>query len=107
MFGKKSELANNAAKFDIMDRTAQIQTSDDIHDLILQSGRNRLLLKITYSDVERLIEPYSWRNNNTGVLLLNAYDLVRDSNRSFYLDKIQNAELTDISFEPRWDIELE
>lgn len=82
---------------------------------IMEAGSNMTLLKMTYDDVTRQIEPYSLvykrRQDGYGQEYFYAFD--RTGGRSsgpgikcFVNSKIQGLELTDEKFEPRYPVEL-
>jgi predicted nucleotidyltransferase component of viral defense system len=82
---------------------------------IMQAADSQTLLRLRYSGVDRLVEPYSLtfktkKDGNAGEYLY-AYDTTggRSSGpriKSFVPGKVQAAENTDVKFEPRFEIEL-
>lgn len=75
------------------------------------AGRNRTLLRITYHDGERLVEPYSLRTRTTGNLLFYAHQRTKNGQveagtRAFNVGEIQRTDVTDIPFSPRFKVEL-
>jgi hypothetical protein len=80
----------------------------------MDAGRSRTLLRVTYEGFERLVEPYSlafkWRTGGVGQEYLYVWDQTggrsRPGIKSFFNWKITSLENTDITFEPRFEIEL-
>lgn len=70
------------------------------------AAANRLCVDLTYQGSRRLIEPYSLRRTRDGNLLLYAVKHDTGENRSYRVDRIQGAQVTKISFTPRYAIEL-
>jgi hypothetical protein len=80
-------------------------------DRIRYSARNRLLARVRYHRVERLVEPYSLRLPGTGNLLLYVFERERggrwsDSIKAFKVAEISTVEVTNSPFQPRYLIEL-
>ena len=82
---------------------------------IMEAGRIKTLLKLTYDGFERLVEPYSLkykiRKDGIGREYFYAYDTTGGRSRtqsikSFISDKIESLEITSEEFEPRFLIEL-
>jgi predicted DNA-binding transcriptional regulator YafY len=84
---------------------------NSILDTIKQSARERKILKIIYyekdgfSDGWRYIEPYSFSHDN-GEGGLFAWDISKNGIRRFSIDRIHNAEITEDSYNPRYEIEI-
>lgn len=87
----------------------------ELRDPIMEAGANQTLLKIHYKGVVRFIEPYSLiykvRNDGIGQEYFYAYDTTGGLKsgpglKSFTNDKIIKVEVTDIKFDPRYEIEL-
>jgi len=81
---------------------------------ILEAADSQVLLRLVYGSAERLIEPYelAFKIRKDGIAreYLYAYDTVggRSSGpglKTFVSDKVQELEITDKKFEPRYDIE--
>lgn len=70
------------------------------------AAANRLCVNLSYQGTRRLIEPYSLRRTRDGNLLLYAVKHQTGEARSYRVDRIQGAEVTKISFVPRYLIEL-
>lgn len=75
------------------------------------AGFNRLCVEIDYRNEQGvsstgLAEPYSLRLTSEGNVLLHVHDLRKDQHRTFRVDRIQGARITDRIFVPRYEIEL-
>ena len=70
------------------------------------AAANRLCVNLYYNGSHRLIEPYSVRRSKAGDLLLFAIKHYTDETRSYRVDRIQGAEITDTAFIPKHTIEL-
>ena len=70
------------------------------------AAANRLCVKLYYNDESRLIEPYSLRKTRAGNILLCALRHDSGKNRNYRIDRIQNAEVTNKTFSPKYTIEL-
>ena len=82
-----------------------------IMDRVRYAARNRLLARITYDGVPRLVEPYSLRMPSTGNLLLYVYEVQRGFGagggiKAFKVAELGGAEVTSQPFQPRRAIEL-
>lgn len=80
-------------------------------EIIRFAAANRLCVNLEYRDEngrvsKRLIEPYSLRRTQEGNLLLYAVKHETGESRSYRVDRIQGAEATQVSFTPRYLIEL-
>ena len=80
-------------------------------DSIRFAARNRLLARVNYHGVERLIEPYSLRRPSTGNLLLYVYEVRRGGVpsggiKAFEVSEIDAAAATDQPFTARYLVEL-
>lgn len=80
-------------------------------DRIRYAARNRLLARVGYHGVERLVEPYSLRLPGSGNLLLYVFERERggswsDSIKAFKVAEISDVAVTSIPFQPRYLIEL-
>ena len=67
---------------------------------------NRLCVNLAYQGSTRLIEPYSLRMTKNGDLLLYAVKHNTGEDRSYRVDGIQNAQIANISFTPKYTVEL-
>lgn len=75
------------------------------------AAANHLCIQLNYIDAKGnrktpIIEPYSLRRTSDGNLLLYAVKHETGEDRSYRVDRIQSAEVTKISFTPRYAIEL-
>jgi len=70
------------------------------------AGANRLMVEFDYNGKHRLVEPYSLRLADTGNLLLYAWEQGETHIKAFNVAKMHNVRSTDISFQPRYRIEL-
>jgi len=70
------------------------------------ASANRLCVNLHYNGSYRLIEPYSLRRTQAGDILLFAVRHNTDEPRSYRVDRIQGAEVTDTPFVPKHAIEL-
>jgi len=74
------------------------------------AAQNRLVAEFEYVDESgrsshRRVEPYSLRRTLEGNMILGTFDLDRDEPRSFRVDRIQSAVVSNQSFEPRFALE--
>lgn len=70
------------------------------------AAANRLCISLFYQGTSRLVEPYSLRRTKAGDLLLYAIKHNTNEARSYLVDRIQGAEVTNTSFVPQYAIEL-
>jgi len=70
------------------------------------AAANRLCVELTYQGSSRLIEPYSLRRSREGNLLLFAVKHDTGEDRSYRVDRIQKAQISEIPFTPRYAVEL-
>jgi predicted nucleotidyltransferase component of viral defense system len=70
------------------------------------AAANRLCVNLHYQNKYRLIEPYSMRRTQNGNILLYALKHESKEWRSYRVDKIQGAQITETSFIPVYAIEL-
>jgi len=75
-------------------------------EIIRFAAANRLCIDLEYKNEHRLIEPYSLRRTQDGNILLHAVRHEDGEPRSYRVDRIQSAVATNISFSPRYTIEL-
>ena len=80
-------------------------------DRVRYAARNRLLARVTYHGVTRLVEPYSLRMPGTGNLLLYVFEVERgfqagDGIKSFKVAELDNVEVTDRPYRERFLVEL-
>jgi predicted nucleotidyltransferase component of viral defense system len=87
------------------------QTFGSGMDRVRYGARNRLLVRIDYHGVPRLVEPYSLRMPRTGNLLLYVYEVQRGGGpgggiKAFKVGEIGRVEVTNLPFQPKYLIEL-
>ncbi len=75
------------------------------------AGANRLCVDLNYRSEDgrvgvRRIEPYSLRRSQAGDILLYAVRAADGQSRSYRLDRLLGAAVTDQSFAPRFEVEL-
>jgi len=75
-------------------------------EVVRFAAANRLCVDLTYDESVRRIEPYSLRRTKTGDILLCAVRSDSGEARSYRLDRIQGAQITNQTFTPRYMIEL-
>jgi predicted nucleotidyltransferase component of viral defense system len=80
-------------------------------DRIRYAARNRLLARVRYHGVARLVEPYSLRMPKTGNLLLYVFETQRGTGagggiKAFKVAEIGDVEVTSQAFNPRFLVEL-
>lgn len=84
---------------------------NQIIEIIKQSARNHVILRIMYTEKDgtndgwRCVEPYSFRGEGENVALF-AWDVHKNGIRRFILVRIDQAELTEEHFNPRYPIEI-
>lgn len=86
-----------------------------LRNVILEAGYRQTLIRATYSGYERLLEPcslrYKQRKESGALEYFYAYDQTGGRTgetgiKSLVADKFESAEVTDTSFEPRYEIEV-
>ncbi len=80
-------------------------------DRIRYAARNRLLARVRYHGVTRLVEPYSLRMPKTGNLLLYVFETQRglgpgEGIKAFKVAEIGDVDVTSQAFHPRYLVEL-
>jgi len=75
-------------------------------EIIRFAAAKRLCVDLKYKDENRLVEPYSIRKTENGDFILYAVRHEDGQPRSYRVDRIQGAAATNISFSPRYTIEL-
>ena len=78
---------------------------------IKQAARRRLAAYVDYHGSTRLVEPYSLRYPPTGNEILHVWEIEKDgrpvgAHKSYNVDDIQSASVSNIEFRPRYAIEL-
>ena len=75
-------------------------------DVIRFAASNRLCVDLRYQGSSRPIEPYSLRETREGHFILHAHNRNKDAHRSYRLDRIEGASVTNETFVPRFAVEL-
>lgn len=75
-------------------------------EIIRFAAANRLCVNLAYKGSKRLIEPYSLRRTQEGNLLLHTLRHDSGEHRAYRVDQIEDAVVTQISFTPKYAIEL-
>ena len=75
-------------------------------EIIRFAASNQLCIDLSYQGSTRRIEPYSLRRTQEGNILLHAHNLNKNEHRSYRVDRIQGAQVTNQTFNPRFAIEL-
>jgi len=70
------------------------------------AASNRLCVDLLYKGSQRLIEPYSLRRTRDGNFLIFAVKHESGEDRSYRVDRIEAAEVSQVSFSPRYLVEL-
>lgn len=83
--------------------STQVQS---IIEIIRFAAGNRLLVELTYQGSTRQIEPYSLRRTQDNNIILHAWNTDKNEHRTYRLDRMQGARITNKSFVPRYEIEL-
>jgi len=73
---------------------------------IRYAAANYICVELVYNNAKRIIEPYSLRRTKEGNLLLHSIKKNTGEHRAYRVDRIQSAEISDISFTPKYEIEL-
>jgi hypothetical protein len=81
-------------------------TGSSFLEAIRFAAGNRLCVDLAYQGSVRRIEPYSLRRTGAGEILLFAIRSDTGDSRSYRLDRIQGAKVSDQNFSPRYVIEL-
>jgi predicted nucleotidyltransferase component of viral defense system len=95
-------------------RGLQVQTREVVGSRMERlrfAARNRLLARVRYQDVERLVEPYSLRMPQTGNLLLYVFEVQRGRGpgggiKAFKVSEIGQVDVTGQPFQARYAVEL-
>lgn len=87
----------------------------DVRSTIISAGRSRTMVQMTYDGYRRLVEPYSMeyyvRKDGVGMEYFWGFDTSggksgKQSIKMFICDKISQAENTQYSFTPRYEVEF-
>ena len=75
-------------------------------EVIRFAAANRICAELNYQGSTRIIEPYSLRRSRAGNVILHAHNVDKNAHRSYRIDRIEGARLTNTAFVPRHEIEL-
>lgn len=80
-------------------------------EIIRFAAANRLCVDLNYTKLNGevttpRIEPYSLRRSQNGDVLLHGFDVNKFGNRSYRIERINAAQVSNESFSPRFEIEL-
>jgi hypothetical protein len=75
-------------------------------EIIRFAAGNRLLVELDYQGSTRRIEPYSLRRTQDGNIVLHAWNTDKNEHRSYRVDRVQGARVTNRTFVPRYAVEL-
>jgi predicted nucleotidyltransferase component of viral defense system len=98
----------------IQERTLRLPVGGAVQsylEIIRFAASNRLCVALEYTDERgrrgiRVIEPYSLRRTRDGNIILHAHNVDRGEHRSYRVDRIEGAQVTNKSFVPRFAVEL-
>lgn len=80
--------------------------AQSIIEIIRFGAANRLLVELKYQGSKRLIEPYSLRMTKDGYYILHAVKSGTKEARSYRVDRMEGASVTNKPFVPVYEIEL-
>lgn len=75
-------------------------------EIVRFAGANRLCVNLGYQGSHRIIEPYSLRRTKEGNLVLRAIRVDDREARAYRVDRIENAEVVQKTFNPVYAVEL-
>jgi len=75
-------------------------------EVIRFAATNRLCVDLDYQHSTRRIEAYSLRRTKEDNIILHAWSVDKGAHRSYRVDRIQGARITDQTFLPRYAVEL-
>lgn len=75
-------------------------------EILTQAGKDRLMVKMVYKNEPRLVEPYSLRVTKDGNLTFFGWQQGDYHIKQFRVDRIQNIELTNQPFTPKFPVEF-
>jgi predicted nucleotidyltransferase component of viral defense system len=75
-------------------------------EVIRFAAANRLCVDLDYQGGTRRIEPYSLRRTREENIVLHAWNTDKEEHRSYRVDRIQGARVTNQVFTPRYAVEL-
>ena len=70
------------------------------------AAANRLCIDLRYNGSNRFIEPYSLRKTKDGNIILHARKHTTKEDKTYRVDKIEDAKITKVSFIPAYQIEI-
>ncbi|WP_445748861.1 WYL domain-containing protein [Polaribacter sp.] len=80
-------------------------------DEIIEAGKNLKTILIEYAEKDgsnegwREVEPYSFREKS-GVEYFYGFDIKKNGIRGFIIDSINDIQITNNSYTPRWEVEF-
>jgi hypothetical protein len=80
--------------------------SQSVIEIIRFAAGNHLLVELDDQGSTRHIEPYSLRQTQDGNIVLHAWNTEKNEHRSYRVDRIQGARVTNQTFLPRYALEL-
>lgn len=80
--------------------------AQSVIEIIRFAAGNRLLVDLDYQGSTRRIEPYSLRRTQNGDIILHAHNVDKNEHRSYRVDRMQGARVTNTTFTPRFAVEL-
>lgn len=87
-------------------RMKNIYVSNPIIEKIKFSAMNRLCVELLYQDKKMIMEPYSFRKNKEGYMLLCGCHHRTKKINSFKVQNIQSLDITDKTFTPKYVVEF-
>ncbi len=93
----------------IRERTLRLPLRSVAHshlEITRFAAANRLCVALEYQNSTRTIEPYSLRRTQDNNFVLHAWNVEKNEHRSYRVDRIQGARITDHTFTPRYAVEL-
>lgn len=91
----------------VSQRPAQLGQISGAVERIRMAAANRVCIKLTYSDEQRTVEPYSFRRSSDNNLLFYGFHREDQQMKCFRVDRIQRVEVTGISFAARYPVEID
>jgi len=101
--------ANVAGDTVLRQRNLRLPASGPVQamiEIIRFAAGNRLLVDIDYKGETRRIESYSLRQAQAGNIVLHAFDVNKAGHRSYSINEIKGARVTNVAFVPRYQVEL-
>jgi len=93
----------------LRERTLRLPVAPGLHshlEVIRFAAANRLCVDLDYQGSTRRIEPYSLRRTKDDSIILHAWNINSNAHRSYRIDRIQGAQATNQTFDPRYAVEL-